>query len=166
MREATTTAACRARRKLPREPQPLGPLVGARLRFALQEVHDRIVAALAAARFHGLVHAHLKVLRYPPPDGERPSALARRAKTTKQAMNYLLVQLEDLGYVRRRAKPGTRTRLVHLTARGWRVAALQRETVRALEAEWSARVGAKRFATFEAVLRELTDERPDSDERE
>lgn len=113
-----------------------------------------MLAALADAGYDDLGEAHLKVLRYPPPDGERPSVLAQRAKMTKQAMNYLLVQLEELGYVRRHDGDAG-GRLVSLTDRGWEVAALQRRTVRATEREWAARVGEERFATFRVVLEEI-----------
>jgi len=40
---------------------------------------------------------------------------------TKQAMNYLLGQLEARGYIERRAEMGSSRRLVFLTNRGWQV---------------------------------------------
>jgi DNA-binding MarR family transcriptional regulator len=51
----------------------------------------------------------------------RPSELAERASMTKQAMNYLLGQLEARGYIERRAEMGSSRRLVFLTNRGWQV---------------------------------------------
>jgi DNA-binding MarR family transcriptional regulator len=78
---------------------------------------------------------------------------------TKQAMNYLLVQLEELGYVRRHDGDAG-GRLVSLTERGWDVATLQRRTVRATEREWAARVGEERFATFRSVLEEIALAKP------
>jgi DNA-binding MarR family transcriptional regulator len=117
-------------------------------------VVERLLAALSDAGYGDIGEAHLKVLRYPPPDGVRPSALAQRAKMTKQAMNYLLVQLEELGYVRRHDGDAN-GRLVSLTERGWEVAALQRRTVRVTEREWAERVGEARFATFMQVLEEI-----------
>jgi DNA-binding MarR family transcriptional regulator len=47
---------------------------------------------------------------------------------TKQAMNYLLGQLEARGYIERRAEKGSSRRLVFLTNRGWQV----RETILAV----------------------------------
>ena len=61
------------------------------------------------------------VFLYPPPDRMRPSELAERASMTKQAMNYLLGQLEARGYIERRAEKGSSRRLVFLTNRGWQV---------------------------------------------
>lgn len=76
---------------------------------------------------------------------------------TKQAMNYLLVQLEELGYVQRVAAQHGNTRLISLTEKGWRVAQIQRAAVHAVEREWEERIGKERFAVFYGVLKELTD---------
>jgi len=96
------------------------------------------------------------VLRFPPPENERPVDLAQRAGMTKQAMNYLLVQLEELGYVRRSPGEGSGRR-ISLTDKGWKVAQIQRATVRAVEREWARKMGTRRFDTFQAVLKELAD---------
>jgi DNA-binding MarR family transcriptional regulator len=97
----------------------------------------------------------MNVFLYPPPDRARPSDLAERANMTKQAMNYLLGQLESRGYVERRAERGSNRRLVFLTSRGWRV----RETILAVvvevEAEWASALGQKRFDEFMQTLRQL-----------
>ncbi|MFC3086809.1 MarR family transcriptional regulator [Tabrizicola soli] len=42
--------------------------------------------------------AHLAVFTYPLPDGVRPSDLARRMEMTPQATNYLIAQVETLGW--------------------------------------------------------------------
>jgi DNA-binding MarR family transcriptional regulator len=141
--------------RFPHDPDPENPLIGARLRFALTAVEERIEQALKDEGFDDLNRAHFKVLRFPPPDKERPIDLAQRASMTKQAMNYLLAQLEDMGYLQRAAEGGANSRLISLTEKGWTVAKLQRATVRAVEEEWSARVGAKRFEALCAVLDEL-----------
>jgi DNA-binding MarR family transcriptional regulator len=155
MTERSESKSDRLRRHLPGESDPGSPLVGALLRFAVEKVQDRMLAALAKAGFADISLAHLKVLRFPPPDDDRPGVLAARAKMTKQAMNYLLVQLEELGYVRRTETEDAAARLVSLTDRGWKVGALQRGTVRAIERDWAAKVGEKRFAIFMEVLREI-----------
>ena len=144
-----------SRPRFPGDPNPDDPLVGALLRFCLVQVEQRVHEALAAAGFHDIQVAHFKVFRFPPPEGARPIDLAQRAGMTKQAMNYLLVQLEELGYLRRVAVEGTTARLVSLTEKGWQVAEIQRATVHLIEREWEDRVGAQRFRTFYAVLGEL-----------
>ena len=144
------------RARFPDDPDPGDPLVGARLRFCLALVEQRLVQALASAGFADIQAAHFKVLRFPPPEGERPIDLAQRAGMTKQAMNYLLLQLEELGYVQRVPVEGAAARLVSLTEKGWRVAEIQRATVHLIEREWERKVGARRFQTFYAVLSELS----------
>jgi DNA-binding MarR family transcriptional regulator len=140
--------------RFPEDPNPDDPLVGARLRYLLGAVEARIGQALRDAGFADIQLAHFKVLRFPPPENERPIDLAQRAGMTKQAMNYLLVQLEDLGYVHR--SPGEKSgRTISLTDNGWKVAQIQRATVRAVEREWAGKMGAWRFETFLAVLTEL-----------
>ncbi|HEY9456526.1 MAG TPA: helix-turn-helix domain-containing protein, partial [Gaiella sp.] len=47
--------------------------------------------------------AYLTVFQYPGPQGRRPSDLAARLLISKQALNYLLGELERLGYLERRA---------------------------------------------------------------
>ncbi len=155
MAERSESKSDRLRRHLPGESDPGSPLVGALLRFAVEKVQERMRAALAKGRLRGPRPRPPEGAPVPPPDGERPSELAKRANMTKQAMNYLLVQLEGLGYVRRTETEDAAARLVSLTDRGWKVGSLQRATVRAIEREWAAKVGGKRFAIFMEVLREI-----------
>ncbi|GGP27069.1 hypothetical protein GCM10010971_28880 [Silvimonas amylolytica] len=113
--------------------------------------------ALTSAGLTDIQTAHFKVLRFPPPENERPIDLAQRAGMSKQAMNYLLQQLEEMGYVQRVEMAGSLARLVSLTEKGWKVAEIQRATVHEIEREWALQIGAERFQTFYAVLKELTD---------
>ncbi len=78
------------------------PLVGALLRRPLQRVRRQIHASVVANGFTDIHPAHLNVFQYPGPRGVRPSELARAADMTKQAMNHLLGQLTDRGYLERR----------------------------------------------------------------
>ena len=57
---------------------PLGPpLIGALIRMPMEAVAARIIGGLHAAGFTDLVPAHFPVLRYPGPEGRRPSELAQ-----------------------------------------------------------------------------------------
>lgn len=141
--------------RFPGDAQPDDPLIGARLRFLLTAVEARIEQALADAGFGDITRAHFKVLRFPPPEKERPIDLAHRAGMTKQAMNYLLTQLEQQGYIARAAAGDGAARRITLTEAGWEVARIQRETVQAIEREWRATVGAARFDAFYEVLSDL-----------
>jgi DNA-binding MarR family transcriptional regulator len=76
---------------------------------------------------------------------------------SKQAMNYLLGQLESLGYLERRPDPSDqRGRLVHLTRRGAAAGATMRATVEQVEREWSELIGAKDINQLRTLLQRLT----------
>src|SRR5215213_4966892 len=118
------------------------PLLGALLRMPLDVIHRRIVDALHVHGFDDLVPAHLAVLRYPGPNGERPVELAAQANMSKQALNYLLGQLETRGYLERRYDPeDLRSKRVYLTDRGDSTREIIRDAVREVEAEWAAELG-------------------------
>src|SRR5262245_54014394 len=107
------------------------PLIGALLRMPAEAIQERLLADLGAAGYTDLVQAHLNVLRYPGPDGRRPSDLAREAGMSKQAMNYLLGDLERLGYLTRVEDPSDRrSRRVQMTERGGGLRPAMRRIVR------------------------------------
>lgn len=128
-------------------------LIGALLRVPAQAIHRRIIKELNAAGFQGLRIPHMAVLRYPGPDGARPSVLAERAGMSKQAMNQLLRSLERLGYiVRSKVSDEGRARAVRLTKRGHAAYAKIHEILRVIEREWSAELGPKHFNELKALL--------------
>lgn len=128
-------------------------LIGALLRVPSEAIFRRLVRELTAAGFEGLTLPHIAVLRYPGPDGERPSVLAERAGVSKQAMNRLLGSLEDLGYLKRTAASGEgRARIVRFTPRGRAAWAKIIETLRQIEREWNEELGAKDFAQLKDLL--------------
>jgi hypothetical protein len=86
-------------------------------------IRRAILQGLHAHGYTDLTPAHFPVLRYPGPQGQRPVDLAAQVGMTKQAMNYLLGQLETLGYLERRVDPGDTplaTRPPHRPRRGHR----------------------------------------------
>lgn len=135
--------------------QPEPPFIGALLRLAREAVGNRLLMGLADAGFGDINAAYFRVLQYPSPDGATPSELAERAGMTKQAMNYTLGQLEELGYVKRKSEAGRRQTTVRLTTRGWRATeAIWRISI-AIETELRDDIGADAFAEFRAVLKQL-----------
>jgi len=106
--------------------------------------------------FTDLNQALLSAFFYPPPDGVRPTDLAANANMTKQAMNYLLSQLESLGYLERRAEKRGGRRLVYLTRRGWLVFETIWTAQQQLELEWEQFLGKKRFNEFMSALRQIS----------
>jgi DNA-binding MarR family transcriptional regulator len=136
---------------------PLGPpLLGALLRMPLDAVLARILNSLHQAGFADLVPAHLAVLRYPGAEHRRPSELAADARMTKQAMNYLLGQLQQLGYLTRDDDPDDqRFKRVHLTERGHAAERAIRETVAEIEAELERELGPAQLNQLRQLLIQL-----------
>jgi DNA-binding MarR family transcriptional regulator len=95
----------------------------------------------------------MAVLQYPGPDGERPVDLAAHANMTKQALNYLLGQLESLGYLERREDPADgRSKRVYLTERGQATRQAIRAAVREVEEEWARELGTEDLEQLRALL--------------
>jgi DNA-binding MarR family transcriptional regulator len=137
--------------------QPMEPpFVGALLRLCWQRARGHMHEAVRAAGFIDLQEAHFAVFSYPLPNAVRPSDLARQLCMSRQATNYLLGQLEQLGYLERRAMPGSDRRLVYLTKRGWSVAETIYMALRQLQEQWADEVGHGRFDDFMEVLRSLS----------
>jgi DNA-binding MarR family transcriptional regulator len=132
------------------------PLIGALLREPWETVNERMLAGLHARGYEDLVPAHLGVLQYPGPDNMRPSDLAARTRMSKQALNYLLGQMEGLGYLTR-VQDGAdqRVKRVRLTARGLAASRAMREIVLEIEAEWASKLGPARFAELRDLLAQL-----------
>jgi len=136
------------------------PLIGALLRQPWEAVQRRMLERLHEHGFDDLDAAHLNVFQYPGPQGAKPSELAARLRVSKQALNYLLGELERLGYLERRPDPDDlRARRVALTRRGTSAINVIREAVAELETEWERQLGRKRFEQLRALLEELSDGR-------
>src|SRR4029450_6350188 len=106
--------------KSPAEGEPFGPpMIGALLRVPWEAVQRHMLEQLHERGYDDLDAAHLSVFQYPGPQGVRPTELAARLRISKQALNYLLGELERLGYIARRPDPDDlRSKRVALTRRG------------------------------------------------
>ena len=134
------------------------PLLGALLRRPFLAVRARIIAGLHAAGFTDLQAAHLAVFQYPGPHQRSPGDIARGAQVSKQAMNNLLGQLEQTGYLRRQPSPtDNRQRLVTLTPRGRKAVANIRHSVAAVEAEWQRMLGPETYLNLRTALARLNE---------
>ena len=134
------------------------PLIGALLRIPVDRVREQMLAALHAHGFTDLGAAHFQVLRWPGPDGKRPVQLAEEAGVTRQAMNYLLGQLETLGYLERRLDPeDARSRRVYLTERGSSTIGVIRNAVSELDHAWEAKLGTTDWQALKRLLVRLNE---------
>ena len=121
-----------------------------------EAVHERMLAGLHQRGYSELIAPHLNVLQYPGPENMRPSDLATRTRMTKQALNYLLGQMEGLGYLRRvEDDADQRFKRIRLTPRGRAASAAMREIVLEIEAEWTRKLGRRRFAELRHLLEQL-----------
>jgi len=140
----------------PAEPAVGPPLIGALLRMPWEVVRRRMLERLHERGFDDLELAHLNVLQYPGPEGARPSELAARLGMSKQALNYLLGELERLGYLERRPDPDDlRSKRIALTGRGMSIVPVIRDAVGEVEREWARELRPERFDQLRNLLLEL-----------
>ena len=132
--------------------RPKAALVGALLRQAHHNVREQVLAHLRQAGYDDIGPSHLVVFQHPPPDGKRPIELAAELGISKQALNYLLGQLEARGYL---ARPGHADARIRLTPRGWALSESARAAVKHVESQWSKRLGPERYELFRESLAEV-----------
>jgi DNA-binding MarR family transcriptional regulator len=133
------------------------PMIGALLRAPWERVVWRMLERLPAQGFDDLDIAHVNLFLYPGPQGARPSELAAQRGISKQAANYLLGQLERLGYLERQPDAGDgRSKRIALTDRGEQAAHTIRDAVKDIERDWETQLGKDRFAQLKTLLLELS----------
>ena len=132
------------------------PLIGALLRIPWEALQRHMLERLHERGFDDLDAAHLNVFQYPGPQGSRPTELATRLRISKQALNYLLGELERLDYVERRPDPDDlRSKRVALTPRGTAAVHAIREAVGEVESAWARQLGPEQFSQLRGLLLEL-----------
>ena len=143
----------------PADAEPFGPpLIGALLRMPWEAVQEHMLARLHAEGFTDFDASYLTVFRYPSPQGERPSELAARRRVSKQALNHLLGQLEQRGYLEREADPEDgRSKRISLTPRGKKAIKVIRDAVTEVEDRWAEQLGPKRFDQLRTLLQQLNE---------
>ena len=139
--------------------EPFGPpLIGALLRMPWEAVQRHMLERLHERGFTDLQAAHLNVFQYPGPQGAKPSELAARLRISKQALNYLLGELERLGYLERQPHPDDlRSKRVVVTPRGVSAIGVIRDAVGEVETAWTEGLGAQRFAQLRELLLDLNE---------
>ena len=144
------------------ETGPFGPpLIGALLRIPWETVQEHMLERLRERGFDDFDRAYFAVFRYPGPHGARPTDVAAQVGISKQALNYLLRELERLGYLELEPHPDDlRSKRIVLTQRGVAAVGVIRDAVVEMEAAWEQRLGRKRFALLRNLLLELQQPAP------
>jgi DNA-binding MarR family transcriptional regulator len=120
------------------------------------EIRLRILDEIRARGYSDISQAHMYVFARPGPDGCRPSELAERTLSTKQALNHLLAGLETYGYLRRVPDPADgRGTIIRLTPKGRKLTALIHTTADRIEREWANELGPQRMAELLRLLGEV-----------
>jgi DNA-binding MarR family transcriptional regulator len=135
---------------------PPPPLIGALLRIPFETVRDRMLTGLHQRGYTDLIAAHLDVFQYPGPENQRPVDLAAKSRMSKQALNYLLGQLEQLGYLTREPDDSDRrSKRIRATPRGRAAGKAIREIVQEVEAEWEQQLGPRKVTQLRDLLAQL-----------
>jgi DNA-binding MarR family transcriptional regulator len=118
---------------------------------------DRALFPVLARNGHGDIRpAHSKVFEVIQGTGSRVTDMAADASMTKQAMQYLVDDLEHLGYAERIPDPADRrAKLIRLTPRGRECVVIAREAFAATEAEWTNKFGVAEMEQLRNLLAEL-----------
>ncbi len=104
----------------------------------------------------GLRQSHFRVLTTVPPGGLNVTELAALLGMTKQGCGKFVTGLVASGHLAESRDPtDRRQRLLRRTAAGECTVRAVTARNRRLEEDWSAEVGAERYATFRRVLEEL-----------
>ncbi len=125
-----------------------------RLHLAVQR---QLFTRLAARGFADLRPRHGAVLAYVG-EGTRASDLVVHSGRNKQTVTRLIDELEELGYVERRAgSSDRRTKVVALTRRGRAEVRAAREILADIERHCSGAIGVRSWATWRSQLTRLLD---------
>ena len=117
---------------------------------------DHLTRRLNAAGHPDVRPAHGSVLAFLGRGPRRLTALAALAGLTKATINYLVDDLEHLGYVERVSDPADRrAKLIGFTPLGYAVGDVVRDELKELERDWRRQVGNERYEVFRAVLLDL-----------
>jgi DNA-binding MarR family transcriptional regulator len=134
------------------------PRIVALLRLASEIGQTTLCQRLESVGYTELRPAHFRLLRFPGPHGVRPTDLAHRLGTSKQAINPLINDLERWGYLERRPDPrDQRGRVLWLTDRGLALMATIKALHAQIEADWADELGRRRFQILRKTLRDLVE---------
>lgn len=129
---------------------------GAYLRIIWDELRYNMEQQLIEKGFTDVSPSHGWVFHHTKEEGSRITELAAIAKITKQSMSALVAQLENAGYVKKKADPtDKRAWLLVLTPKGKKVKETGQEINYAFEKTWEQKLGRKDYSQFRQLLIKL-----------
>ena len=132
------------------------PLLATMIRRVHLLIRQHVLDDLHAAGHADLTAAQMYIFQSPGPEGLRPTELAAGTNTTKQAMNHMLVALEQAGYLQRKQSPTDgRATIIHLTNKGRDVERIMIESAGRLERIWTRSTGRSELEQFRVLLQRI-----------
>ena len=134
----------------------------------LRKLYDSLVVNLhrhlAEEGYGEISPSHGLVFQYLEEGGSRITTLAARAGMTKQSMSALVYQLEDYGYLKRKADTeDARAILFFLTTKGQALRTKAQSLNYQFEQKWEQTLGPEQYKKFRDMIQKLVEaETPDS----
>ena len=126
---------------------------GAYLRILWDELRYNMEHQLKEKGFTDISPSHGWIFHNTKEEGSRVTELAAIAKITKQSMSVLVAQLEEAGYVKKKADPtDARAWLLVLTPKGKKVKEAGQEINYLFEKTWEQKLGKKDYSQFRELL--------------
>ena len=142
------------------ERQQWNPDLGVLASRLSAETQTGVFASLRAEGHGDLEMRHGAVLPYLDEDGIRATELARLSGRHKQVVGRLVDELEELGYVERRADPrDRRAKLVIPTPQGLEALRVADRAIADAEARDAERIGRRSYAEFREAMRAMLEPR-------
>lgn len=127
--------------------------IGRLLNDCIGQFETRVLELMAATGYSEARMTHISLTRNLDLEGTRLTELARRASMTKQSMAQLVVQLEQLGLVVKRADPSDgRARIIVFTDKGLAWLAAFRDAIYCAEREMESIIGHDNFLLIKRCL--------------
>lgn len=132
---------------------------GAYLRILWDELRSNMESQLKEKGFTDISPSHGWIFHHTKQEGSRITELAAIAKITKQSMSALATQLEEAGYVKKKADAtDKRAWLLVLTPRGKKVKEVGQEINYQFEKKWEEKLGKKEYSQFRQLLAKLCEQ--------
>ena len=123
------------------------------MRIVWQGARSHIYDRIQELGYTELNPAHLNLFRTEGLDGRRPGELTSELYLSKQSVNDLLRDLEDMGYIRREVDPADRRgRIIRLTPEGRDLEDRVYEAARDVERKLEKAFGRKRLRELRQML--------------